>query len=134
MPPEHHRERRVQCVFAVTFMNGGSIQDQGFRLDIAGDDISDEALTDALVRDLRLLMVSAVQIHSKQIIVEPHKRPAPALDRVEGKASDAAGQRRTARHLIDLSHTVEDGLITYKGLPAPVVCDYLSREQSHEHY
>ncbi|MFN2577237.1 MAG: cyclase family protein [Pyrinomonadaceae bacterium] len=36
--------------------------------------------------------------------------------------------------LIDLSHTVEHGLITYKGLPAPVICDYLSREQSREHY
>ncbi len=36
--------------------------------------------------------------------------------------------------LIDVSHTVEHGLVTYKGLPAPVVCDYLSRKQSREHY
>ncbi|WP_376696800.1 cyclase family protein [Wenzhouxiangella sp. EGI_FJ10305] len=36
--------------------------------------------------------------------------------------------------LIDLSHTVEDGLITYRGLPAPIVCDFLSREASKEHY
>lgn len=36
--------------------------------------------------------------------------------------------------LIDLSHDVEDGLITYKGLPAPVICDYLSREDSRKHY
>ncbi len=36
--------------------------------------------------------------------------------------------------LIDLSHTVEDGLITYKGLPAPIICDYLSREASHKVY
>jgi kynurenine formamidase len=35
---------------------------------------------------------------------------------------------------IDLSHVVEDGMITYKGLPAPVVCDFLSREASREHY
>lgn len=40
-----------------------------------------------------------------------------------------------ARHgLIDVSHTVEDGMITYKGLPAPVICDYLSREESRSHY
>ena len=38
------------------------------------------------------------------------------------------------RKLIDLSHTVEDGLITYRGLPAPLVCDFLSREASEEHY
>ncbi len=36
--------------------------------------------------------------------------------------------------LLDLSHTVEDGLITYKGLPAPIICDYLSREESRSHY
>lgn len=36
--------------------------------------------------------------------------------------------------LIDLSHTVEDGLITYKGLPAPIICDYLSREASRRVY
>lgn len=36
--------------------------------------------------------------------------------------------------LIDLSHTIEDGMITYKGLPAPLICDFLSREASKEHY
>lgn len=36
--------------------------------------------------------------------------------------------------LIDLSHTIEDGMITYKGLPAPIVCDFLSREKSREIY
>ncbi|MEJ0080940.1 MAG: cyclase family protein [Puia sp.] len=35
---------------------------------------------------------------------------------------------------IDLSHTIENGLITYKGLPAPVICDYLSREDSKKNY
>jgi arylformamidase len=36
--------------------------------------------------------------------------------------------------LIDLSHTVEDGMITYKGLPAPIICDYLSRKASRARY
>jgi kynurenine formamidase len=36
--------------------------------------------------------------------------------------------------LIDVSHAVEHGLVTYKGLPAPLVCDYLSREESRKHY
>lgn len=36
--------------------------------------------------------------------------------------------------LVDVSHVVEDGMITYKGLPAPLICDYLSREQSRSHY
>jgi arylformamidase len=36
--------------------------------------------------------------------------------------------------LIDLSHTVEHGLVTYKGLPAPLICDFLSRQDSRRHY
>jgi kynurenine formamidase len=36
--------------------------------------------------------------------------------------------------LIDLSHEVENGMITYKGLPAPIICDFLSREDSRKHY
>jgi len=36
--------------------------------------------------------------------------------------------------LIDLSHTVEHGMVTYKGLPAPIICDFLSREESRKHY
>jgi arylformamidase len=36
--------------------------------------------------------------------------------------------------LIDLSHTVEHGMVTYKGLPAPIVCDFLAREASKKKY
>jgi len=36
--------------------------------------------------------------------------------------------------LIDLSHTVEDGMVTYRGLPAPVISDYLGREASRASY
>src|SRR5919112_1354797 len=38
------------------------------------------------------------------------------------------------KEFIDVSHSVEHGLITYKGLPAPILCDYLSREQSRKIY
>jgi kynurenine formamidase len=38
------------------------------------------------------------------------------------------------KKLIDLSHTIEHGMITYKGLPAPIICDFLSREESRQHY
>ena|SRR5450432_1647361 len=36
--------------------------------------------------------------------------------------------------LIDLSHTIEHGMITYKGLPSPVISDYLSRKDSRQVY
>jgi arylformamidase len=35
---------------------------------------------------------------------------------------------------LDLSHTIEHGMITYRGLPAPLICDFLSREASRQHY
>ncbi len=38
------------------------------------------------------------------------------------------------KRLVELSHEIRDGMVTYKGLPAPVVCDFLSREASREHY
>jgi arylformamidase len=36
--------------------------------------------------------------------------------------------------LVELNHVIEDGMVTYKGLPAPVICDFLSREASREKY
>lgn len=38
------------------------------------------------------------------------------------------------RKLVDLSHEIENGMITYPGLPAPVITDHLSREASRARY
>ena len=35
---------------------------------------------------------------------------------------------------IDVSHTVEHGMTTYKNFPGPVICDWLSREASRAKY
>ncbi|HKY04595.1 MAG TPA: cyclase family protein [Blastocatellia bacterium] len=40
----------------------------------------------------------------------------------------------TTATLIDLSHTIEHGLVTLEGYPAPVICDYLTREESRKRY
>jgi arylformamidase len=40
----------------------------------------------------------------------------------------------TTMRLVDLSHTVSDGLITYPGLPGPAISDHLSFDASHEVY
>jgi arylformamidase len=112
---------RVRFDFEIEFTNGGGIQGQDFRLDIDGDDISDRALADHLVSDMRLLMVGAVRILDKRVFAEPHKRtPLPV-------SPDARG-------IVDLSHDIENGLVTYKGLPAPLICDFLSRERAQELY
>ena len=39
-----------------------------------------------------------------------------------------------SRRLIDVSHEIEAGMVTYPGLPAPVISDYLSREASSGRY
>jgi kynurenine formamidase len=36
--------------------------------------------------------------------------------------------------LVDLSHVIADGMTTYPGLPGPLICDYLSREESRAVY
>jgi len=115
-------EKRVQFDFEVDFSNGGGLSGRAFRLDIDGDDIADAALADAIVRDLRLLMVGAVRIRNKTIVAEPHKRSAAV--------AVPADQNR----FVDLSHTIEDGMITYKGFPAPLVCDHLSHVASRAKY
>src|SRR6185503_15402529 len=38
------------------------------------------------------------------------------------------------RRLVELSHVIRDGLVTYPGLPAPVIEDHLSREASRAVY
>ena len=39
-----------------------------------------------------------------------------------------------AIRLIDLSHVIEAGMITFKGLPGPHICDYWTRAASAEKY
>ncbi|NHA07200.1 cyclase family protein [Mucilaginibacter sp. HC2] len=113
-------DKRVVFDFDISFTNGGGIQGQDFRLDIAGDTISDQELADYIVNDMQLLMVGKVAILNKYYIDEPHKRQ-PVNILPDDK-------------YIDLSHTIFDGLVTYKGLPSPIICDYLSREQSKANY
>jgi methylmalonyl-CoA/ethylmalonyl-CoA epimerase len=91
-------DKRVKFDFEVTFTNGGGLQGQDFRLDLDGDDISDQALADYLARELRLLMVGSVRILNKQIIAEAHQRsrpspPAPgaALDALAGRPLTQVG-------------------------------------------
>ncbi|WP_189002847.1 cyclase family protein [Deinococcus roseus] len=117
-------QRRIQFDFEVDFSNGGGIQGQDFRLDLHTEDLSDEALADFIVKDLRLLMVREVRILNRKIIFEQHKRSAPAVP------SDHA----TSKRYIDLSHTIVEGMVTLKGFPAPIICDFISREMAKSLY
>lgn len=117
------RQHRVEIDFVVTFRNGGGLQGQGFRLDIPGDDIDEADAGTLLVRELGLLMVDEVRVTVRRILAEPHRRQTP------GHGAGPGDHR-----LVDLSHVVRDGLVTYPGLPAPIIGDHLSREASRATY
>jgi len=69
-------------------------------------------------------MVRNVRILNKRIIKERHKRAAtPTHNTSENDTM-----------CIDLSHVIEDGMVTYQGLPGPSISDHLSREQSRTVY
>ncbi|MGH2683974.1 MAG: cyclase family protein [Actinomycetota bacterium] len=40
----------------------------------------------------------------------------------------------TAAVFVDLSHTITDGMVTYPGIPGPVISDHLTREASRSAY
>ncbi len=98
---------RAECDFAITFANGGSLRGEGFRIDVAGPDLSDAELGAALVADLGLLMADEVRISARRVFPDRHKRPVPAAD---GGA--------VLRHA-DLSHVIEEGMVTIPGFPVP---------------
>jgi len=75
---KHTTDKRVKFDFEVDFSNGGGLQGQDFRLDIEGEDISEEELARYIVEDMRLLMVEEVRILNMEIIVERHKRLEPS--------------------------------------------------------
>ena len=41
---------------------------------------------------------------------------------------------RAEKKLVDLSHVIEEGMTTYKGLPGPHICDFWTREASGANY
>ncbi|MEK8108067.1 hypothetical protein NKG94_29565 [Micromonospora sp. M12] len=64
---------RAQFDAEVSFANGGGLRTEGFRLDIPGQEITDDDLATLFVRHLGLLMVAEVRISAKTILEEPHR-------------------------------------------------------------
>jgi arylformamidase len=107
-------EYRAHFDAEVTFGNGGGLQAQGFRLDVAGPEVGEEELADLFVAHLGLLVVDQVRLHGVQIVAEPHRGP----------------QRR----LVELSHPITAGMTTYPGLPGPEITPHLTRAASEANY
>jgi arylformamidase len=113
---------RAELDFEITFSNGGSLRGAGFRIDIDDPGLAEPGLGEALVRDLGLLMADRVEIRGYRIIAERHKRTVPAgRGKEPGPAASGGEADRAGRDLrrADLSHPIEDGMITVPGLPPP---------------
>lgn len=48
--------------------------------------------------------------------------------------AEGPGQMSSARRVVELSHVITAGMVTYPGLPGPEITDHLTREASREHY
>lgn len=136
-------EHRAHFDAHVTFANGGSLRTEGFRLDVPSGDLLPDDVARLLVGHLGLALVGSVEVTGLTFVEEPHvgSRGASGGDRIaaEGDRADAeddgpgAAAPRTTR-LVDLSHTVREGLVTYPGLPAPTITPFLTRADSVAKY
>jgi arylformamidase len=121
-------EYRASFDAVVKFSNGGDLTVHGFRVDAPSADVGEAEIAALFVASLGLLMTESVQLSNINIFAEPHKgtRGGPS-DR--GIGSAVSGDR-----LIELSHVIRAGMITYPGLPGPTITPYLTRQASREHY
>lgn len=118
-------EHRAHFDFSISFANGGGITGDGFRIDLPRPEMTEAEIGALLVHHLGLALVSDVQLRGLRIVEEPHRGS-------RGVAAETPPATRT--RVIDLSHPIEAGLVTYPGLPAPVITPHLTREASREKY
>ena len=116
-------EYRASFDATVTFLNGGGLSAQAFRLDLPGPDASPDDVGALFVQHLGLLMVDTVDIANLEIVEEPHRGSRAVV-------IAAAGVHR----LVELNHVIRDGMTTYPGLPGPVMRPHLTREASRKVY
>ena len=117
-------ELRAHFSAAVTFANGGGLSAEDFRLDLPdGVDPTPETVGRLFVQHLGLALVGSVEITDLRIVEEQH-RGSRGIEPV----------RQDAGMVIDLSHTISAGLVTYPGLPAPTITSHLTYADSRERY
>ena len=121
MPAEY----RAHFDFDIRFANGGGLSGTGFRLDLPASDASDDEVARLLIQHLGLALVDDVELRSLRIVEEAHRG-----SRGVETAPDASAQTR----IVDLSHPIRAGLVTYPGLPAPTITPHLTREDSRSRY
>jgi arylformamidase len=116
-------DHRAIFDFRITFVNGGEITGRDFRLDVPSPDVDRSTVGTLLVRHLGLLMVDQVDLDPFRIVEEPHRGG-------RGLETAPAGHRR----IVELSHPIRHGMVTYPGLPGPEITDHLTRAAAEHAY
>lgn len=116
---------RAHFDFDISFANGGELSGTGFRLDLPSPEVSEAEIGRLLVQHLGLALVADVELRGLRIVEEPHRG---------SRGVEAAGPVAAASRIVDLSHPIRAGLVTYPGLPAPVITPHLTREDSRANY
>ncbi|WP_150307470.1 cyclase family protein [Planctomonas psychrotolerans] len=111
----------------ISFVNGGGLSAEGFRLDVAGANVSEAEVARLLVQHLGLTLVGEVQLTGLHIVAEQHRGSRGIA--VTGATVPGGPQR-----LVDLSHTIREGLVTLPGVPAPVISPLLTRAEAESRY
>lgn len=119
-------EYRAHFDASVSFVNGGGLTAEGFRLDVPSPSVGEAEVAELFVRHLGLALVGAVELQELRIVAEPHRG---SRGMAETPSPDAP-----ARRVVDLSHRIRAGLVTYPGLPEPVITPHLTREDSRARY
>jgi kynurenine formamidase len=117
-------EYRAHFDAAITFANGGRLTAEAFRLDLPSGDLDEQQIGRLLVQHLGLALVGSVALSDLRIVKEQHR----------GSRGVDAAPAAPGRRVVDLSHVIREGLITYPGLPAPRFTPHLTREASRERY
>jgi kynurenine formamidase len=120
-------EYRAQFDAVVTFSNGGGLRADGFRVDVPGPDVTEQDVASLFIASLNLLMVESAELRNLSVFAEPHKG-------TRGGPSDRPAPGSLRGRIVDLSHPIHDGLVTYPGLPAPEIRPHLTRVQSRSVY
>ncbi|MCC2032461.1 cyclase family protein [Microbacterium allomyrinae] len=121
---------RAHFDFDIRFANGGALSGTGFRLDLPSPDLAQDDIARLLVTHLGLALVDEVALRGLRVVSEPH-RGSRGVDTSTGLGAGDAGSRT---RIVDLSHPIRAGLVTYPGLPAPTIASHLTREDSRAKY
>lgn len=127
-------EYRAAFDAEIDFVNGGGLRAQGFRLDLPSADLTEPQIAELLVRHLGLAMVGRVELSNLEILREAHKGSRGVAEAPSDAAAASAAPTASRGELVDLSHPIRAGLVTYPGIPAPTITPHLTREASREHY